>query len=68
MIGLAVVVALAMAAVFGAMSLADPAQADIDSRPTPTAVAITADAAAEDEPEGAFGRSRQGISRGRERL
>ena len=41
-IGLAVVVALAMVAVFGAMSLADPAQADIASRPAPK-VALTAD-------------------------
>ena len=40
-IGLAVVVALAMVAVFGAMSLADPAQAAIDRSPAPTAMAVT---------------------------
>ena len=37
-IGLAVVVALAMVAVFGAMSLTNPAQANIDSGPTAWAV------------------------------
>ena len=42
-IGLAVVVALAMVAVFGAMSLADPAQAAIDRAPAPTAMAVTSD-------------------------
>ena len=41
-IGLAVVVALALAAVFGAMSLANPALADIEGgRDAPTAMAIT---------------------------
>ena len=42
-IGLAVVVALALAAVFGAMSLANPAMADIDRSPAPKAMAITSD-------------------------
>ena len=47
-IGLAVVVALAMAAVFGAMSLANPAQADIASSPAPT-VKVTAGGIMEDQ-------------------
>ena len=53
MIGLAVVVALAMVAVFGAMSLADPAQADISggSRNGPTAMAIMEAAIVEPESE-----------------
>ena len=51
-IGLAVVVALAMAAVFGAMSLADPAQAAIDRSPLSAMAVTTVDFMDDDATEG----------------